>query len=120
MSPQFHRKHELPFKKLSTPKLQPAARRLRISNGCRVRHLINKEAYVFRKSILALAAVAALGTAALTPTAADAHWNGYGWYGHHYHYKPYHFGFYGPRYFHGPRYFFGGWKYGWTRGYGYY
>ena len=74
---------------------------------------------MFRKSVLALAAVAALGAAALTPTVAGAHWNGYGWYGH-YHYKPYFHGFYGPRVFYGPRYFYGGyggWKYGWMRGY---
>ena len=37
---------------------------------------------MLRKSILALAAVAALGTAALTPTTASAHWYGHGWYGY--------------------------------------
>jgi len=120
MSPQFHRRHELPFKKLSTRELQPPTRRLRISSGCRLRHLINRRLTVFRKSILALAAVAALGTAALAPTGADAHWNGYG-YGKYYNYKPYHYGFYGPRFFYGPRYFYGGWNFGgWRRGYGYY
>ena len=57
---------------------------------------------MFRKSILAIAAVCALGTAALIPTAADAHWSGhYGWYGKSY--APYPM-FYGYRYFHGPRY----------------
>jgi hypothetical protein len=43
---------------------------------------------MFRKTILALTAAAALGAAALAPTAASAHWNG-GWgHGH---------GFWGPR-----------------------
>jgi hypothetical protein len=73
-----------------------------------------KEDRMFRKSLLAMAAVAALGAGALAPTSASAHWNG--WYG----YKPYpYWRSYGPRYFHGgfyrPRYVYGGWKYGgWT------
>jgi hypothetical protein len=66
---------------------------------------------MFRKSILAIAAVCALGTAALIPTAADAHWSGhYGWYGKSY--APYPM-FYGYRYFHGPRYAYlkyGAWR----------
>jgi hypothetical protein len=120
MSPQFHRRDELPFKKLSTREPQPPARRLRIKSGCRLRHPINRRLTVFRKSILAIAAVASLGAAALAPTSASAHWYGYG-YGNYYHYKPYHYGFYGPRFFYGPRYFYGGWKFGgWRRGYGYY
>jgi hypothetical protein len=65
-----------------------------------------KETRMLRKSILAFTAVAALGTAALTPTTADAHWYGGGWYGYG---KPYYhsfgwdwkyrypYGFYGPR-----------------------
>jgi hypothetical protein len=67
-----------------------------------------KETRMLRKSILAFTAVAALGTAALTPTTADAHWYGHGWYGYG---KPYYgsfgwkyrypYGFYGPRYFYG-------------------
>ena len=75
---------------------------------------------MFPKATLALAAVVALGTAALTPTTADAHWNGYGWYGKSYG-NPY-WGGYGPRYyggFYGPRYFYGG-KLGWKRFYRYY
>jgi hypothetical protein len=76
---------------------------------------------MFRKSILALAAVSALGTAALIPTDADAHWSGrYGWYGYaqypaFYGYRDFH----GPRFHgYGPRYFHGGWKYGGWRQYG--
>jgi hypothetical protein len=38
---------------------------------------------MIRKSFLAVAAVAALGVAALAPTAASAHWHG-GWGWHHY------------------------------------
>jgi hypothetical protein len=75
-----------------------------------------QEARMFRKSMLALIAVAALGTTALAPTGADAHWGGrYGWYGK-YHYQPYpYWGFYGPRHF------YGGWKLGgWKRVYRYY
>jgi hypothetical protein len=34
---------------------------------------------MFRKSILAFAAVASLGAAALVPTAASAHWHGHFW-----------------------------------------
>ena len=73
---------------------------------------IRKEDRMFRKATLALAAVVALGTAALTPSTADAHWKSYGWYG----------GVYGPRYhggFYGPRYFYGN-KFGWRKFYRYY
>src|SRR5688572_12047578 len=82
------------------------------------------EFHMFRKSILALAAISALGTAALVPTTADANRGGrYGWYGKHQHYAPYR-GFhgyrysYGPRFFgYGPRYFHRGWKHrGWRYG----
>jgi len=45
---------------------------------------------MFRKLILATAATAVLGAAALAPTAASAHWHGHYW-GHHWH-----GGFYGP------------------------
>jgi len=48
---------------------------------------------MFRKTILAFAAVASLGAAALIPTAASAHWHG-GWHGH----------FWGPRIYVGPAY----------------
>ena len=36
---------------------------------------------MFRKLTIALVATAALGTAALSSSAAEAHWRGYGWYG---------------------------------------
>ena len=67
---------------------------------------------MFRKSILALAAVSALGTAALIPTGADAHWGGrYGWYGSYY--APYP-AFYGYRYAYWPRYVHRNWTHaGW-------
>ena len=81
---------------------------------------------MFRKTTLALAAVVALGTAALTPAAADAHWNGYGWYGNYGWYgKPYgypYWGGYAPRYFYGfygPRHVYGG-RFGWRKPYRYY
>ncbi|MGD9924399.1 MAG: sulfur globule protein precursor [Pseudorhodoplanes sp.] len=48
---------------------------------------------MFRKTILGLAAGAALVTAALAPTAASAHY--YGGYGYKSYYKPY----YGYRYY---------------------
>ena len=50
---------------------------------------------MFRKSLLALAAVAALGAGALSSTEASAGWGKFGigwhggWYGHHHFYKPY-------------------------------
>ncbi len=51
---------------------------------------------MFRKTILGLAAGAALVTAALAPTTASAHYYGYGYksyykpyYGYSYSYKPY-------------------------------
>jgi hypothetical protein len=51
---------------------------------------------MFRKTILGLAAGAALVTAALAPTAASAHYyGGYGYYGYKSYYKPY----YGYRYY---------------------
>jgi hypothetical protein len=52
---------------------------------------------MLRKIILALAASAALGAAALAPSSASAHWGGHGFYGH---------GFYnhGIRVFAGPAY----------------
>jgi hypothetical protein len=55
---------------------------------------------MFRKSVLALAAVASLGAAALVPTAASAHYR---------HFHP-HFGFYAA-----PAYVYGGcvWKKQW-------
>jgi hypothetical protein len=73
-----------------------------------------KEAHMFRKSILALAAVAALGSVALAPTGAEAYWGGgygrYGWYSKH-NYQPFYY-----RGFYGPRYVYGGWKFGgWKR-----
>ncbi|MBX3554198.1 MAG: hypothetical protein KIT85_11800 [Pseudolabrys sp.] len=58
---------------------------------------------MFRKSLLALAAVAALGTAALAPTSASA-WHG-GWHGHHHGHHGWHrgigFGVFGPTYAYG-------------------
>jgi hypothetical protein len=71
---------------------------------------------MFRKSIQAIAAAAALSTVALAPTGADAHWGGYGWYGKPFHYSPYRYGG-----FHGPHYFHGGWKFGgWKKFYRHY
>jgi hypothetical protein len=74
---------------------------------------------MFRRSILALAAVSTLGAAAMIPSAADAHWSGrYGWYGKNYHYAPYS-GYYGYRYVH-PGWKHGGWRhYGWRKSYWY-
>jgi hypothetical protein len=49
---------------------------------------------MFRKSLLALTAIAALGAAALSPTTASAGWgkkwgwHGH-WHGHHHFHKPY-------------------------------
>ena len=76
------------------------------------------------KLTLALATTAVIGAAALTPSTAEAHWRGYGWYGGggygyghsywkphygygygHYGYKPHFYGY--PRYFHRH---YGGWK----------
>lgn len=74
---------------------------------------------MLRKLTFALAAAATLGTAALTPTAANATWYGHGWHGG---YKPYYSGWsygyhpYGYKRFYGPRYFYGryyGQRYGW-------
>jgi hypothetical protein len=63
---------------------------------------------MFRKSIQAIAAAAALTMVALAPTGASAaYWGGYGWYGKPSHYSPYRYGG-----FYGPRYFYGGWKFG--------
>jgi hypothetical protein len=36
---------------------------------------------MLRKTILAIAATAALGAAALAPTSASAYWGGHGWHG---------------------------------------
>lgn len=41
---------------------------------------------MFRKTILAIAAITAIGAAALTPTAASAQWGG--WSGHRWHSGP--------------------------------
>jgi len=51
---------------------------------------------MIRKTILALAAIAAVGGASLAPTVASAHYYGYG-YGSYY--KPYYGHYYAPRYF---------------------
>lgn len=52
---------------------------------------------MFRKTILALTGVAALGAAALAPTSASAWgYKGWGW-GHHHHFHG-GYGFYGARY----------------------
>jgi hypothetical protein len=56
---------------------------------------------MFRKLILAVAATAALGAAALAPTSASA----WGWHGHHGWHGGWHgarVGFYGPAYVAGP------------------
>jgi hypothetical protein len=46
---------------------------------------------MLRKTMLALAATAAIGAAALAPTSASAHWGGWGWHGgwHHWGYHPF-------------------------------
>lgn len=96
---------------------------------------------MFRKLTLALVATAAVGTAALAPSSAEATWRGYGHYGKYYGggYGKYYgggYGYYGPRYyaygpgyyhkryFYGPRfsygkYGYGNYGYGW-KGYRYY
>jgi hypothetical protein len=53
---------------------------------------------MIRKSMLALAAIATLGTVALAPTSASAWgYKGWGWgFGHHHHFHG-HYGFYAPR-----------------------
>ena len=67
---------------------------------------------MLRKTVLTLAASAALGVAALAPTSAGATW-----YGHGYHYAPhpvYHgYPYYAPWFVYGPRYFHPHWKFGW-------
>ncbi len=86
---------------------------------------------MFRKLTIALVATAALGTAAFTSSAAEAHWRGYGWngwhghshygYGHSYGYGyGYGRGYYGYRsYGFYPRYH--GWRHaGWKRFRNYY
>jgi len=71
---------------------------------------------MLRKSVLAFAAVAALGSAALTPTAASAHWYGGGWYGYNAYYPGWNWRYRYPHWgFYGKRFFYGGWK-----RYGYY
>ena len=81
---------------------------------------------MFRRSLLALAAVAAVGTAALTPTTASATWYGKGFYGSGYGdgygkgygYGKYYGGGYGYRPFYGKRFgFYGGQKFGYKRWY---
>jgi hypothetical protein len=57
---------------------------------------------MFRKTILGLAAGAALVTAALAPTAASAHY--YGGYGYKSYYKPYYGYSYGYRSYYKPYY----------------
>jgi hypothetical protein len=59
---------------------------------------------MFRKIILAIAATAAIGAAALTPTTASAAWHG-GWHGgHHWGGGPrFGIGFYAPAYAFAPR-----------------
>jgi hypothetical protein len=55
---------------------------------------------MFRKMILALAATATIGAAALAPSAASAHWyggwygRGYGWGGYYHHHHHHHYGYY--------------------------
>ena len=57
---------------------------------------------MIRKSMLALAAIATLGTAALAPTSASAWgYKGWGWGHHHHHHFGLGYGFYGPRYVYG-------------------
>jgi hypothetical protein len=59
---------------------------------------------MFRKTILALAAVATLGLAATAPTAASAkHWGWHGWHGHHHFHK----GYWGPTFVMGGGYYGG-------------
>jgi hypothetical protein len=69
---------------------------------------------MLRRSLLAFAAIAAVGTAALTPTTASATWYGKGFYDS-YGYGNYYGGYYGPyRAYYGPRYFHGR-KFGYRR-----
>ena len=73
---------------------------------------------MFRKTTLALAAVTALGAAALAPTKADAHWRGYGWHGSYY--QPYSYGYSAYGYgWYGPRYAYGSKPFGWRKYYRY-
>jgi hypothetical protein len=61
---------------------------------------------MFRKIILAIAGVAAIGAAALNPTPASAQWHGHGgWSGHHrWHSGPrFGIGIYAPAYAFAPR-----------------
>jgi len=51
---------------------------------------------MIRKLVLALAATAAIGAAAFSPTAASAHWHGHFWHGSYGYYG------YGPTYVGGP------------------
>ncbi|MGY4309133.1 hypothetical protein ACVIJ6_006376 [Bradyrhizobium sp. USDA 4369] len=60
---------------------------------------------MLRKISLIAAAAVALGTAALAPTAASAHWHGGGWHGGGWH-GGWHHGWHRP--FYGPRVFVGG------------
>jgi hypothetical protein len=78
----FGHERELPFTK-SFPALaatagpRPPYQRMDVERTS----IRKEEDRMFRKITLALASVVALGTAALTPATADAHWSGYGWYG---------------------------------------
>jgi len=69
---------------------------------------------MLRKTVLTLAASAALGVAALAPTSAGATWYGHG-YHHGYHYAPawYGYHYYAPWLVYGPHYVHPGWKFGW-------
>ena len=64
---------------------------------------------MFRKTILGLAAGAALVTAALAPTAASAHYYGYKSYGYSYNYYKPHYNYYKSYNYYRPHY---GYRYG--------
>jgi hypothetical protein len=56
---------------------------------------------MLRKLVIAVAAVAAIGTAGLAPTTAEAGWKGKGWgWGHHWGYRHFGYGFaFAPAYY---------------------
>ncbi len=64
---------------------------------------------MFRKLSLAAVAAIALGTAALAPTSASAHWHGGGWHG------GWHHGWHGAWGWGGPRFYYGAYGYGCRR-----
>jgi len=64
---------------------------------------------MFRKLSLAAVAAIALGTAALAPTSASAHWHGGGWHG------GWHHGWHGGWGWGGPRVYYGAYGYGCRR-----